>query len=392
MTVPKYDPILPGAVLGVLGSGQLGRMFALAARQMGYRVHTLSPDADSPTGQVADREYVAEYSDMDAIRTFASGVSVVTFEFENVPSETVEAIDRIVPARPGDNTLHVAQNRLREKLFLRAQGIPHAPFKPVASFAELDAAVAEIGVPSILKTAGFGYDGKGQFKLRSADDSDAAWTEVGMQSSVLEQFVPFDFEISVVGARGVDGACALYPPIVNAHHNHILDLSVSPSLRLNQNQAAMAGDIARQIMDALDLVGVLCVEFFVARNGDLLVNEIAPRPHNSGHLTIEASVTSQFEQQVRAICGLPLGDTRFVAPYAAMANILGDLWPQDGMPDWAAGYAVPGSKWHLYGKKDPREGRKMGHITAVGTSEENVLAVVRQARAACVREQTTETW
>ena len=387
MTRDSYSPIigggggiLPGATVGVLGSGQLGRMFALTARRLGYRVHTFSPDTDTPTGQVADREVVAAYEDLDAVRDFARQVSVVTFEFENVPAETAEAVAALVPVRPGGAVLHVAQNRLREKRFLAQHGIPCAPFRHVTTRAGLETALNELGTPAILKTAGFGYDGKGQVRISRSDEADAAWDELGGQECVLEGFVAFEREVSVVAARGLDGAFAHYGLIENAHIGGVLDVSVCPAPAVPPAVAAESVAIARAVFEALDVVGTLCVEFFLTSDGRLLVNEIAPRPHNSGHLTIDAHVTSQFEQQLRAVCGLPLGSTEPLRP-AAMANLLGDVWAA-GTPDWARALAMPNVKLHLYGKEDARPGRKMGHLTALADTPENAAHLVREARAA----------
>ena len=374
-------PILPGAALGVLGSGQLGRMFALAARRMGYRVHTFSPDNDTPTGQVADVEVVADYDDLEAVRAFARGVQVVTFEFENVPAATAEAVASVVPVRPNGHVLHVTQNRLREKSWLSRAGLPHTPFRHVTSGDELSAALRELGGPAILKTAGFGYDGKGQVRLRTVEEAEAAWQELGGQECVLEAFVPFAREVSVVAARGQDGAFAHYGLIENAHVHGILDVSVAPAS--GGDGALEAVEIARAVLEGLDVVGVLCVEFFQTPDGRLLVNELAPRPHNSGHLTIDACVASQFEQQLRAVCGLPLGSPRPLRP-AAMANLLGDLW-QEGEPDWAAALALPDVNLHLYGKEEARPGRKMGHLTALADTPAGAERLVRQAREALTR-------
>ncbi len=367
-------PVLPGATLGVLGSGQLGRMFALSARQMGYRVHTFSPDRGTPTGQVADVEVGGEYADLGAVREFARGVQVVTFEFENVPSETTEALTDIVPIRPGGHALHIAQNRLREKTWLRDHGIPCAPFRAVSMREDLDTALHDIGCPAILKTAGFGYDGKGQARIMEPRDAESAWAALSGKECVLEGFVSFTREVSVVAARGMDGQFAHYGPIQNAHVNGILDVSVS---EIGADTEAVT--ITRAIMDALDVVGVLCVEFFQTGDGRYVVNEIAPRPHNSGHLTIEACATSQFEQQVRAVCGLPLGSTAQRRP-AAMANLLGDLWA-GGEPDWAAALALPDVHLHLYGKSEARPGRKMGHLTALADTPAGAEQLARRARA-----------
>ncbi|MGE0813179.1 MAG: 5-(carboxyamino)imidazole ribonucleotide synthase [Vicinamibacterales bacterium] len=369
--------ILPGATLGVLGGGQLGRMFAIAARRMGYRVHTLSPGIDTPTGQIADAEITADYDDLDAIRAFARQVDVVTFEFENVSTAAADAAAELVPVRPSGHALHITQQRAREKAFLDLKGFPVTPFEAVESLEELTAAIARVGTPAILKTASFGYDGKGQHRITSPLDADAVWGLVGHQPAILEKVVDFALEFSVVAARGLDGACADYGAIENAHRNHILDLSVAPA-RMPAPAVAEAVSVTRAIMEELSYVGVLCVEFFLTADGKVLVNEIAPRPHNSGHLTFDACVTSQFEQQVRAVCGLPLGATTLLRP-AAMANLLGDLWAP-GEPKWAAALAVPDVKLHLYGKDDPRPGRKMGHLTAMADTAADAIRHVLAAR------------
>ena len=369
-------PILPGSAIGVLGSGQLGRMFAIAARRMGYRVHTLSPDEDTPTGQVADLEVNAPYEDLDAIAKFASAVSVVTFEFENVPASTTAAAERCAPVRPAGHILHTTQHRLREKTFLANSGLPLTPFRRVASLDDLAKAAAEIGLPAILKTADFGYDGKGQHRIATSADFPAAWKTVAQSESVLEAFVDFDREISVVAARSIDGAFIHYGAIENQHRNGILHISLAPA-RVPDSVTRAAVEITRTVLETLGVVGVLCVEFFVTKDGDLLINELAPRPHNSGHFTFDASVTSQFEQQLRAVCGLPLGSPAQLSP-AAMLNLLGDQWTK-GEPDWAAATATPNVKLHLYGKLAPRPGRKMGHFTALAPTVEHALADATKA-------------
>lgn len=378
------QPILPGATIGVLGSGQLGRMFAIAARQMGYRVHTFSPDYDTPTGQVADWETQADYEDLDAVRKFAQSVSVVTFEFENISARAAEAAAAYAPVRPSGNALYTTQHRLREKTFLTNAGFPVVPFRAVRSLDGLNAALVELGAPAVLKTAGWGYDGKGQAKIHSAADAEKAWQSVGTDEAVLEAFVDFQCEVSVVAARSLSGELADYGPIQNQHANHILDVSIAPA-NVPPEVAREATTIARAVLEALDVVGVLCVEFFVTSRGTLLINELAPRPHNSGHLTIDASATSQFEQQLRAICGFGLGSTELLRP-AAMANLLGDIW-QAGEPDWEAVSRLPGVKLHLYGKEQPRPGRKMGHLTALAETAEIAVERVRHARRVLSRGQ-----
>jgi 5-(carboxyamino)imidazole ribonucleotide synthase len=379
----KQAPILPGATLGVLGSGQLGRMFAMAARRMGYRVHVLSPEADTPAGQIADLEVRADYDDLDEVARFAEGVSVVTFEFENVPAATAEAAARCAPVRPDGRVLHVAQQRAREKAFLRDKGFPVTPFVRVTTDEELRAAIAAVGLPAVLKTAQFGYDGKGQAKVATPAEAATAWQAMRRQEAVLERFIAFEREVSVVAARGLDGWVTSYGVIENAHANHILDVSVMPA-GVPPAVERRAAEIARGVLEALDVVGVLCVEFFLTAEGELLINELAPRPHNSGHLTIDACMTSQFEQQVRAVCGLPPGSVELLRP-AAMANLLGDVW-RGGEPDWAAACALPGVHLHLYGKAEPRPGRKMGHLTALaGTAGEARDLAVQARRALTAR-------
>jgi len=375
----SIQPILPGSVIGVLGSGQLGRMFAIAARRMGYRVHTFSPETDTPTGQVADVEIKAHYDDLNAVRGFASAVDVVTFEFENVPSATAAAAAERAPVRPDGAILHITQHRLREKTFLSRHGFPVTPFKTINSIEDLRAGLAEFGCPAILKTAGFGYDGKGQVRIKAMEEAEAALATAGKQELVLEAFVDFDCELSVVAARGVDGSFANWGAIENQHSNHILDVSIAPA-NVPPEIANEAVEIACAVLEQLGVVGVLCVEFFLTRQGKLLINELAPRPHNSGHLTFDACVTSQFEQQLRAVCGLPLGSTELLRP-AAMANLLGDLW-EKGEPNWAAACAMPEVKLHLYGKMVPKPGRKMGHLTAMAHTADDAAKLVRVARAA----------
>jgi 5-(carboxyamino)imidazole ribonucleotide synthase len=369
--------IPPGSTIGVFGSGQLGRMMAIAARRMGYRVHTYSPAEETPTGQVADLEISAEYEDLDAIRAFAKGVHVITFEFENVSTEAAAAAAEIVPVRPSGAALHITQQRAREKGFLADRGFPATPCAAVATVDELAVALGQIGVPAIIKTASFGYDGKGQHRIDCIEDAERMWSLVGHQEAVVERLVDFSHELSVVAARGLDGAFAHFGAIENTHKNHILDMSVAPA-RIPPEIAAEAVHMTRKVMEELDYVGVLCVEFFLTRDGRLLVNEIAPRPHNSGHLTFDACVTSQFEQQVRAICGLPLGSTMQMRP-AAMVNLLGDLWA-NGEPDWSGALAVPEVKLHLYGKTEPRSRRKMGHITALADTVDEAIEKALAAR------------
>ena len=377
--------ILPGSTVGVLGSGQLGRMFAIAARRMGYRVHTLSPDDDTPTGQVADREVQAAYDDLDRIRAFAREVDVVTFEFENVPAGTAEAAAEFAPVRPSGRVLYTTQHRLREKTFLSQAGFPVVPFRRVTSLDELLSALNELGYPAVLKTAGWGYDGKGQSKIATVAAAAPAWAALATEEAVLEAFIDFESELSVVAARGLDGQMADFGALANSHVNHILDVTTAPA-DVPAETAREAIELARRILAELDVVGVLCVEFFLARDGRLFINELAPRPHNSGHLTFDANVTSQFEQQLRAICGLPLGSTELLRP-AAMANLLGDLWT-DGTPDWAAACRHPQVKLHLYGKLSARPGRKMGHLTALASTAAEARNLVLAARKSLKAEKS----
>jgi len=376
--------IEPGEVLGVLGSGQLGRMFAVAARRMGYGVHVFSPRTDTPTGHVADVEITAEYDDLDAVVRFARGVAVVTYEFEQVPSATARAAAEATPVRPSPRLLEIARNRIHEKSSLRDVGLPVTPFAPVRSAGDLHRASRDTGFPGVVKTATGGYDGKGQVTVATRDDLDPAWDDLRASEAVYERFVDFERELSIVAARGLDGDVALYGPIGNLHVRHILDVSRCPA-EVPAAVGRRAREIARTIVDELDVVGVVCVELFLTRDHELLINEIAPRPHNSGHLTIEGHVTSQFEQQVRAICGLPLGSAEPIRP-AAMANLMGDLWSAD-TPDWPALLAQDDVKLHLYGKRDARPGRKMGHVTALAESAARAARKVERARSALERER-----
>jgi len=369
--------ILPGSTIGVLGSGQLGRMFAIAARKMGYRVHTFSPDEDTPTGHLSDVEIVADYDDLDAVRRFAGAVDVVTFEFENVHFETAAAAAEAVPVRPDGAVLHTTQNRLREKTFLREKGFPVTPFEAIRSLDGLRSRLGESFVPSVLKTASWGYDGKGQFLIRSAEQAGEAWSALATDEAILEELVDFELELSVVVARGIDGATVCYAPTRNRHVNGILDLSSAPML-LDESLRTEANRIAEGVAVEIGLVGVMCIEMFLTNDGRILVNELAPRPHNSGHWTFDAALTSQFEQQLRAICALPLGSVEPLRP-VAMANLLGDLW-MGREPDWAAACSIPEVKLHLYGKQQARPGRKMGHLTALANDVEQAEALVLEAR------------
>ena len=368
--------ILPGSVIGVLGSGQLGRMFAIAARRMGYRVHVFSPDDDTPTGQVADVEIQADYENLDTLAEFARAVDVITFEFENVPVAAAEMAARYAPVRPAGQVLHTTQNRLREKTFLHSAGLPVTPFAPVRSAAELDQALASIGLPAVLKTASWGYDGKGQVRVESHSQARQAWQSLDGAEAILERWIDFESEVSVVAVRGLDGKLACYDPITNIHRQHILDVSLAPA-NVSAQVAAAAVDIAQRAEPTGN--GRRAVRGVLRDGTGRLVDQRAgPAPHNSGHLTIDAHVACQFEQQVRAVCGLPLASTEQLRP-AAMVNLLGDLWAA-GDPSWLQACALPDVKLHLYGKREPRPGRKMGHMTALAHSTEAAAARALEAR------------
>ncbi|MCB9896540.1 MAG: 5-(carboxyamino)imidazole ribonucleotide synthase [Planctomycetes bacterium] len=383
-------PILPGAVLGVLGGGQLGRMFTLAARRMGYRVTVFAPDDDTPAGQIAYREIRASYDDLDAVGRFAREVAAVTFEFENVPAATAEAAARHAPVRPAGSLLHTTQDRAREKRALAAHGLPTTAFAEIVSADDLSPAAARTGLPAVLKTSAWGYDGKGQRRVASLDALADAWRALGEAPAVLERLVSFAAELSVVGTRGADGEIALYEPVLNRHRDHVLDISLCPA-PVEARVRADALSLARDVLETFDVVGVLCVELFLLADGTLLVNELAPRPHNSGHVTLDAHVTSQFEQQVRALCGLPLGSTARTVPAAATANLLGDLWTP-GAPDWARALADPGVRLHLYGKDEARPGRKMGHLTVAADTLADAERRALAARASVVAPPEDGTW
>ncbi len=373
-------PLQPGSWVGILGGGQLGRMSAEAARRLGYRVRTLDPSPGACAAAVSDEHVTAAWDDLAALDRFAAGCGRVTLEFENIPPATVAHLARAVPCHPSAEVLATCQNRRREKLFLREAGIPCAPFEVVDSRAALPAALARVGYPAVLKTADFGYDGKGQAKLADASaDLDAAWARMGGASAVLEGWVPFDLELSVIVARRADGATAAYEPAENLHRDHILHLSLSPA-RIDPALAARAKALAVDVAARLGIVGLLGVELFAV--GDrLLVNELAPRPHNSGHQTLDAHATSQFEQHIRAVCGLGLGDPTLRRP-AAMLNLLGDLWKGGREPDWSLVTRDPSARLHLYGKGRPAPGRKMGHVTVLADTVEAALARARDLHAA----------
>ena len=374
----ETNSILPGSTVGILGGGQLGRMLAIAARRMGYRIHVYDPSPNCPAGQICDLEVNAPYTDSATLEEFARGVDVLTFEFENIPKAALETVATIRPVRPRADVLHICQNREREKLFLQEKGFPCAPFRVVDSADSLASAIDDLGFPCVLKTADFGYDGKGQLKLAPGANPAEVWKSFAAPRGVLEAWIPFQAELSVVCARGIDGETIPFPPSENIHRNHILDLSIVPA-RLAPDVLAEATRLACAITTALAVTGLLAVEFFLDSNGKLLVNELAPRPHNSGHFSFDACATSQFEQQLRAVCGLPLGAPDILKP-VVMLNLLGDLW-ENGDPDWSHVLSDPMAKLHLYGKSEARRGRKMGHICLMAETIEQAMERVEAIRS-----------
>jgi 5-(carboxyamino)imidazole ribonucleotide synthase len=358
--------ILPDSTLGVLGGGQLGRMFTVAARTMGYRVIVLDPDANSPAAELANEHICAAFDDHAALEKMGRICAAVTTEFENVPADSLNFLAQFCPVRPSAKAVAIAQNRIREKTFLHDNGFETAPFAAVNSIDELVPALDKIGKPALLKISQFGYDGKGQATIHSLSEAIAAFEQMGRKPCVLEQRLNLQTEISVMVARSTNGDTIAYPAAENTHVNGILDLSIVPA-QVSSRLAQQATSNACALADKLDYYGVMAVEFFVVGNDRLLINEIAPRPHNSGHYTLDACLTSQFDQQVRAMCGLPLGDARLLAP-VAMVNILGDAWKGETPPPWNAVLDEPRAKLHLYGKREARPGRKMGHFTCIGES------------------------
>ena len=377
--------ILPPATLGMLGGGQLGRFFVSAAHEMGYQVWVLDPDKNSPAGHIAERHFCVAYDDYAALDEFAQGCAAVTTEFENVPAATLEYLAKQRPVRPAAAAVAVCQHRIQEKTFLRDNGFPHGPFVAVHEENDLKNAPENL-FPAILKVARFGYDGKGQATVANRDEALAAFAAFKGETCILEQRLTLDYEVSVVLARDEQGRVACFPTGENQHTRGILDVSIVPA-RTTGCLKSDAEDIAARIAEKLGYIGTMGVEFFVSR-GQLVVNEMAPRPHNSGHYTLDACVTDQFEQQVRALCGLPLGDARAHSA-AVMVNLLGDLWfvQENGEtvyrePDWSALFAIPNLKLHLYGKHEARPGRKMGHFTVIGEDPVQVQTAALAARAA----------
>ena len=366
--------IAPGATIGILGGGQLGRMLILAGRAIGYRFHVFEPKGPCAAGIVADLEVNADYTDEAALRRFAEGVDVITLEFENIPAEVIESLGGIRPVLPGKQALHICQHRQREKDFLKSNGLPCAPFEYADSAASLQDAVATIGFPCVIKTAAFGYDGKGQIKLNAAHeaaDCEDLWDFLGKPPRVvIEKWIHHIGEFSVVCARKADGTKTTFPMAENEHIDHILHASIVPA-RIAEPARREGEALAREIADRLDVVGLIAVELFLEEGGHLLVNEMAPRPHNSGHYTIEGCLTSQFEQHIRAVTAAPFGSIDLRCP-SVMINLLGNLW-ENGTPDWAGLLADPQCKLHLYDKGEPRPGRKMGHFTAIGADLDETL-------------------
>lgn len=377
MAQPR-EMLLPGATLGVLGGGQLGRMFALAARVMGYRVVVLDPDPQCPAGQVADVHLKAPYTDAVALMRMGELCQAVTTEFENVPASSLEMLARRTRVAPAPRIVQLAQDRLHEKSCAVEFGCDTAPYANVEDAGDLVHAWSQLAAPGLLKTRRMGYDGKGQVR---ADDLDAlveAHAALGGVPCLFEGLLPIEREFSVVLGRNAQGGIAYFPLAENVHRQGILDMSIVPA-RLPERVAEQARQMARRIAEGLDYVGVLAVEFFLLADGRVVFNEMAPRPHNSGHYTLDACVTDQFEQQVRALCGLPLGDTRLLSP-VVMVNLLGDLWAQG--PRWEALLTHPGVKLHLYGKAEARPGRKMGHYTCLATRLEDAIALATETRRA----------
>jgi 5-(carboxyamino)imidazole ribonucleotide synthase len=376
--------ISPGSCIGLLGGGQLARMTALAARRMGYQIHVFDPSGDdAPAAPVCERIVGASFEDDSALEDFARGLDVVSLEFENIPARALRMLERFCPVRPSWTALEICQNREREKLFLRKSGYPHADFRVVTELTELQAAVAALGTPCVLKTAESGYDGKGQLKILADTDLSQAWTHWSDGQSrrgVVEAWVDFAAELSVICARNGRRQMAAFPAAENIHTNHILDISIAPA-RFAPKVLAAARELAQSITETLDIQGLLAVEMFLTGDETLLVNELAPRPHNSGHLTFDACVTSQFEQHARAVCDLPLGQPDLLSP-AVMVNLLGDLWTPEGQPPrWETVLGEPAAKLHLYGKQEAKPGRKMGHFCVLDASVETALAKARTIKA-----------
>jgi len=371
--------ILPNATLGVLGGGQLGRMFTLAAYSMGYRVVVLDPDPHSPAGLIADQHIKANYRDHAALQLLGDECAAVTTEFENVPAESMEYLEKLCAVRPNAGAVRIAQDRIREKTFAQDHGLATAAFAAIYEDADIVAAVETLTAPLVMKTASLGYDGKGQVQVNTLAEARNAFEQLGNTACVLEEMVDLECEISVILARSINGQTAVYPVGENRHVNGILDTTIVPAT-LDASLGEQAIDMAVRLADSIEYCGILAVEFFYTRQGELLINELATRPHNSGHYTVDACATSQFEQQVRMMCGLPPGDTQMLSP-VVMTNLLGDIWKEDE-PDWQQVLNESQAHLHLYGKKEARPGRKMGHINCLATDVEQALATTARIRSA----------
>lgn len=378
--------IPPGSTIGILGGGQLGRMLILAGRTLGYRFHVFDPKGPCTAGMVADLEINSDYSDQDALRRFAEGVDIITLEFENIPVEAIDFLNSIKPVYPGRDALHICQHRQREKDFLKASGLPCVAFEYADSAESLKAAIDAIGFPSVIKTAAFGYDGKGQIKLSSpedATDTGALWTQLGQPPRVVvEQWIEHSGEFSVICARKADGSMHTLPMAENIHVHHILHASIVPA-RTTETVRTQGKQLAKAIAEKLNVIGLIAVEFFLDPDDQLIINEMAPRPHNSGHYSIDGCLTSQFEQHIRAITELPYGATDLHSP-TVMINLLGDVW-QNGAPDWSALLADPKVKLHLYDKGEARPGRKMGHFTVLGDTADEALEAANKYFERCTK-------
>jgi len=384
---PKHRIIPPGSTLGVFGGGQLGRMFTQAAQRLGYRVVVFSNEPDSPATQVANETILGDYLDPVAVRLFAEKAEVITLEFENIALEAVARAEEVTLVRPGLGVLAIAQHRLKEKRTLQQMGFPVTPFHEVKSTSDASKAAEQLGWPMVLKTTNWGYDGKGQAKVSNVSEAKDAIELLGPEPLIAEKWIAYQAEVSVIVARTATGEKAVYPMFTNSHVNHILDVTTCPASSALKSVGENAESIALGVAESIGLEGILCVEFFVTNDGGLMINEIAPRPHNSGHLTMEACRTSQFEQQVRAICNLPLGDTSLIQP-AAMANLLGDVWGEDA-PHFDRALKESATYLHLYGKQSARPGRKMGHITKLADTVQHAADQVIKIRDAIRSSQPT---
>ena len=371
MTSLMTKMVMPGSSIGVFGGGQLGRMFAQAAQRLGYRVIVFTDEADSPASQVANETIRGDYLNLHAVSEFAQRTDVITLEFENIDLQAVQRAAEFVPVRPGYRVLEVAQNRCKEKTTLRDFGFPVTPFSVVQDADDLPEVSELLGWPMVLKTTSGGYDGKGQRKVENAEQAREAIGLLGPGPLIAEKWITYVAEVSVLVARSASGQVMAYPMFTNVHRNHILDVTTFPPAREMEVTQRRAMEVAKGVAESLQLEGLLCVEMFVDRDGEVMINELAPRTHNSGHLTMEACSVSQFEQQVRAVCNLPLGEVKQIRP-AAMVNLLGDLWGSDGLdPRWTEALEQPDVHLHLYGKREARVGRKMGHLTVLGETQEH---------------------